>query len=261
MGQKITCPDGFFCQTSAADPYPTACPIGYYYDTVSAGASATAQADCVACDAGQACLVPGSSAVTETCSPGFVCNTATTTTSPLSYCADYPDVTNCEDNFICPRGYYCPNADDPSVTTPAVCPQGTFSSSYGLRSSSECIQCIEGYICDGNDVRTACSGGYYCPPGTFDLTGLETSPGYFTEAQYPAQVKCIHGTYSAAGANSADCTPCDAGSKCTSAGLDAVTACDPGYDCSSAGTIDQMACFPGQYSSVATDACADSPED
>lgn len=163
QGQERTCPDGFYCQTSEAEPYPKACGIGFYLDNASG--PGTQEADCVSCDGGSACLVKGSHEVDAKakCGAGYACRTESTSTTPTAYCPTFPDgdLTTCT-GYICPQGYFC----EEETTTPALCPDGTFSNSYGLRSSDECIDCIEGYQCTGIATRSACDPGYYCPAKT-----------------------------------------------------------------------------------------------
>lgn len=105
---------------------------------------------------------------------------------------------------------------------------------------------------------------------TSGLASSKTDPGYFTETQYPMQVKCLPGTYSfgyvdTATTPSTVCDQCDPGHFCDTAGLSdgdmTTNACPAGHDCSASGTIYPNACRPGQYTTDPSLACTDADED
>jgi hypothetical protein len=53
---------------------------------------------------------------------------------------------------------------------PVVCPTGKFSTSFGVRASTDCLDCFEGYYCGGTTTRTICVGGIVCPAKSTDVS-------------------------------------------------------------------------------------------
>jgi len=141
------------------------CPVGYIRATTGAtdfkpiGTADVPATDCIKCAATFACTVPGASALAPMklkstdaannvglCGAGFFCKEGATETNPLNECD--PAVATCNMG-ICPEGYYCPRG----TNMPVVCPTGKFSNSIGVRASSECLDCFEGYYCGGSTTK------------------------------------------------------------------------------------------------------------
>lgn len=98
---------------------------------------------------------------------------------------------------ICPVNYFCPTGTSSYLLNP--CPRGTYSTSPGLISSSQCILCPPGSWCVGGKV-TLCAEGSYNP-----LAG---------------------------GGRNSSCVPCEPGYACPSAGMDLLTVpCESGFFC------------------------------
>ena len=98
----------------------------------------------------------------------------------------------------CPRGHFCVAGEE----NPVKCPEGKYTN---RTQQSSCEVCPGGFACEEGSVDPVpCPSGYYCPAGT----GTNTQP-------------CPSGTYyNGTGiSREADCTPCDGGMYCLSAGL------------------------------------------
>jgi len=182
--------------------------------------------------------VPGATTVTGECGAGYYCTTKATTTTP--------DITVADVQGLCDLNQYC----EKGSVTPTDCSAGTFNNVYGSRTADSCLDCSEGFYCDGTNPRTKCSGGYICAALT-DVdpstdSSLETTPGHFTGDGFPAEVDCEPGTYQD-GTNSASCEQCELTKMCPDFGMDAGTICADGADCSALGTITPKFCEYGYY--------------
>ena len=137
----------------------------------------------------------------------------------------------------CTPGYYCPGATArPIICTPghhcelgsnveADCPAGTFGPSFGLTSSSACLQCRAGMSCpQGSSVETPCPVGTYAPlNGTVTCVPCEAG----TYQDVPGQTQCMicpTGHYCPAGA--AVLIPCPAGTYADIEGLRNESECE-----------------------------------
>ena len=169
------CPAGHYCLVGAVNA--TMCPSGTVRKT-SGGAS---RSDCVPCDPGHFCGIPGLSRVSGLCSEGFFC--------PEEVESKFPNPSG----YPCPSGYYCGNG----TSVPKGCPPGTYQPSNG---SSTCLPCPAGRLCRGNTStpepcppHTYCLNStiipIFCPNGTFTYTN-ET--GLYSPSQCRA---CIAGHY------------------------------------------------------------------
>jgi hypothetical protein len=185
------------------------CPKGTYQKTLGG----TLITGCTKCDAGYGCVEPGAADKYKQCGAGYYCFLGSPTTTPLIYCSTvligvttptYDSATSTCTNGVdsvvtttlygvCPVGYYCPLG----TLTPQVCPIGTFSGAYAARAATDCIDCTQGYYCSGATAKSECQAGTYCP----SKSGAETAivaAGMWSEARYPAAIKCFPGTYLAA---------------------------------------------------------------
>jgi hypothetical protein len=122
---------------------------------------------------------------------------------------------------VCDAGYYC--TEGSSVSNPTACPDGTYATATGLKSSSECTICPIGYYClVGTTTPVACPVGTYSArialtvevdvPAT-DRGCLDCPAGYIcpnSPTFYPEA--CPVGTYSAASATA--CEDCPDGYYC-----------------------------------------------
>ena len=136
------CPAGHYCPTGTITPVE--CPRGTYNPVTMAGSSS----DCQNCPAGQYCNTSGLIQPTEYCDEGYFCPQGSTNST----------------SFLCTTGHYCPS----SSGSPVPCPAGTYSSSQGLTTASNCSLCTPGSYCadEGlSQVSGLCNGGYYCPGG------------------------------------------------------------------------------------------------
>lgn len=162
--------------------------------------------DCLPCEAGSACVVKGSTAVSALCGAGYFCTSAATSTTPGKICKNYDNAAgtcsytsddgatcpdggvfnagDCDDvpanQSVCPQGFWCGKG----VTEPTACNDGEFSTSYGAIDDSFCIDCSPGFYCQGFDARTECEPGYFCPEKTSDYTVNPALEGFFTEAGF-----------------------------------------------------------------------------
>ncbi|OMJ93310.1 hypothetical protein SteCoe_3776 [Stentor coeruleus] len=215
----LDCEPGYYCSGATMtynDMLLKYCPAGYLCPSgVSSDLtnSAITTYDCVS---GYYCLQ--SALFSLPCRPGTYLDTSRGTS--LSSCK-IGDAGYYLDSFAsttpgtqCPAGYYCLAG----TSQPVSCPIGTYNPSPGGASKDNCVICDAGYYCDHEATVTPKN----CPEGSYCLTGVS----------YPTL--CPIGTYRAAtnAAALTECTPCDAGSYCDTAGQTAVTGpCTAGYYC------------------------------
>ena len=145
------CADGYFCEEGAKRKYPTedptgndnygACPVGHYCrDGIKRE-----------CDPGQYQDQTHQSAC-KSCPAGFFCDGTGLETF---------DVPGRE----CSAGSFCVEG----TTSEEACPEGTYRSKVGARSSADCQSCEGGHICGAGtsnfDNTNLCPVGYYCLGG------------------------------------------------------------------------------------------------
>ena len=94
------------------------------------------------------------------CPAGFWCNT----TGMSSY-----------NNSICPIGKYCPAGD-----IPTWCPPGRMRPMPGARNWTDCA---------------LCTGGFYCPYGTLNYTGIPCAAKTYCPEGSAAESDCLAGYY------------------------------------------------------------------
>lgn len=246
------CPVGFFCPQGSAQPQ--ACPAG----TFGAARGLNSSASCATCPPASYC-VDGN--VTAPCAAGFVCGSGSTTPTPGGSKGTSP-------NYICPRGFYCPEGS----SAESACPPGTFSAALGATSAAACGPCPPGFTCaDGNPIPIPCEAGHFCPgagqqiacprrsynpvtessnvtaclpcpagffcddEGIADISLWSCPPGFFCPEQTSQPVQCLAGSFrDTPGAGFAEeCPPCTAGSYCPTGSVSPVscrggTTCPPG---------------------------------
>ena len=99
---------------------------------------------CTACQAGNYCLVVGSSgSVMTACSAGTY-----QTSTKQSSCID------------CPAGYYCANGI--AYNAPVPCPDGFWSNSKNTLAAT-CFACPIGFYCKGGSQIACTAVNQYCP--------------------------------------------------------------------------------------------------
>ncbi|GIQ87851.1 hypothetical protein KIPB_009982, partial [Kipferlia bialata] len=190
------CPAGNYCP--AGSSAPTVCPVG----TWSPDTGNTKLEDCVTCSPGKYCPLTGMSNLDAyDCSGGYYCSGGSSLQAPLA-----------DNGGRCSIGNYC----EAGSFEETACDAGSYSDEQGLAA---CKTCPAGYYCPaGATAALDCEVGYYCPEST-----TESMP------------VCPVGTYSEATnlQDESQCTPCDAGHYCETAGASAVGAlCSEGYYCS-----------------------------
>jgi hypothetical protein len=104
-------------------------------------------------------------------------------------------------------GYYCPEGS--STATPYSCPDGSYSTLTGMKSSTECTICPIGYyVLVGEIIPVVCPAGTYSSrislivevDGT-DRGCLTCPAGYYCSTEPTFEpIACPVGSYSAAGA-------------------------------------------------------------
>ena len=244
------------------------CRAGYY----TSGAPYTS---CQGCTAGNYCpdaysinscgsyvVSPPYATASGSCNtPGLPYYSTGTTISNVGSCdtGQYrPNIYTCSD---CPTGSYC--ATPAQTGTSGGCGSGTYSNAKMMY----CMTCTPGYYCSSGS-RNSISGNYYdgVGPGSGPSTYYNCPAGSYCPYPY-WQIACPSGYYS--GLNSGSCTPCNAGSYCTSV---ATNGCSAGYwsadrqtGCiqtkagfaSAAGATQTgiSLCGPGTYSGAASGNC------
>ena len=179
-----TCPAGYMCPTGTTNPQActsgyysprgdsncTLCPAGYFCDV--SGISDTVLFATKFCAAGVYCSggvtlsnptnvslpCPNGTYCPQACSSPTNCPRGTYNPSTgmqnVSDCLQCPAGYYCEEGSdaptgLCSPGYYCVNGSTGSQNT--ACPAGTYRSTAGGQSQSDCL---------------TCSSGNYCPVGT-----------------------------------------------------------------------------------------------
>ncbi|GKT33090.1 hypothetical protein ADUPG1_007102, partial [Aduncisulcus paluster] len=214
-----TCPAGYMCPAGAAVTSPTVCSAGYYSDE---GASS-----CTRCPAGHYC--PGEGVSQDMMEDVYICPAKFLCIADSIYGLDLSP-TDDPTTYLCPIGQYC----EAGTTAAEDCPAGTYRSSTGAGSESDCTSCPPGKYCETEGLTTttgSCQAGYYCTGG----------------ATVATQYKCPAGTYSSSTGNSSKyyCKPCPAGYYCGEASTGG-TECSEGHYCpASSGT--ESACPKGTY--------------
>ncbi|XP_077985306.1 uncharacterized protein LOC144439946 [Glandiceps talaboti] len=218
------CPEGYYCvNRDKAD----ACPPGYYCPAKTGAdlrlcPSGTynpiygiyEESQCLQCDGGMYCELPGSANVTGECTAGYYCRYGVNMAEPNG--------GHTGDGDICPPGSYCPKGSP----DPIGCAKGSYNE---LPGQSVCQQCPAGYYCMENATtytETICPTGYYCPPGTtYDM-------------EYP----CPMGTYNPVNGSDSldDCLSCPPGEYCEADGLELPTGnCSEGWYCTGGSYMDK----------------------
>lgn len=271
------CPAGHFCVEGTHTPQP--CPNGTY----SPNTGLQSSPDCLLCDGGKACTVPGLTKPNKNCSAGFYCELGATTTTPTDgvtgdvcpverfcpvgtvqpfFCDDgfYMNHTQADACEMCPESFYCPNGTLPlecytghfcprgtGYSVPP-CPEGSFSPDKGLASKEECQTCGPGKYCKGVGVTGAtalnCDPGYYCVQG---VNVPNPEPGTFNGVGGV----CPHGYYCPAGTSHYNNHPCPVGTfvnKTHQASQSDCDDCSLGHYCGSKGlAVPTGTCYAGFF--------------
>ena len=189
------CDPGQHCPAGSAFPEP--CPIGTY-SPFTGNDNVT---DCVSCDPGKYCALPGQLNYTGECDAGYYCIREANSSRP----------TDGATGDICPEAHFCPTGSP----LPTVCAVGMYMPSVG---ASECLECPLGLQCI-NGLVGFCTPGHYCPGGV-GTTPLPCPVGTFSNLMNLTDVS--------------ECTSCPAGEFCESVGLTQPTGvCTAGFFCSS----------------------------
>ncbi|OAF72051.1 hypothetical protein A3Q56_00182 [Intoshia linei] len=260
LSDATLCPKGHICRegTSSSTQYP--CQIGTYKSAV--GSLDISQ--CEPCPGGFYCDTTGIVTPTKKCSAGtaiiifrYYCilgaKTATPTQSLLAN--------------ICKPGHYCVVGS----VNPIPCPIGSFSSSFGLKTATECTDCTAGKYCETKGLlvptgscekgyyckikasspsETKCSAKFYCPQGT--TVEIDCPIGFFCPIGTAEPITCSPGMYCEIKSLSVVTGLCDAGYYCTSGSSSKTPTgtngniCDKGFYCL-AGSYIPVACPPGTY--------------
>ncbi|TYZ59327.1 hypothetical protein PybrP1_004972 [[Pythium] brassicae (nom. inval.)] len=123
----IACDQGYYCPAGAAVQLP--CPLGYIgRATPLSGAYTTLTDACESCPPGTFGSDPKRLRC-ETCSEGFVCLGATTSSRPIS--------RELEKGYECPPGFYCQAGSSREL----ACPIGTYQSGSGATNVTFCREC------------------------------------------------------------------------------------------------------------------------
>ncbi len=259
------CPSGFNCPNS--DILPVVCELGTY--------SPRGSILCLPCEPGYVCEQgsTGANLSTTLCSQGYYCpDGAAQLACPAGTYGNQTGLVQASDCSLCTLGFYCPEATSGYPTTSLRCPQGhycplgtttqfefpcpdgTYSTVFGLERENQCLSCPPGRHCSGGDAigGQLCPRGNYCPDGSggptpcpggtytevigsHELSLCEQCPaGFYCTSGTDSPAPCSAGTYNPLlGQNAADdCQPCPAGQACTTIALTAPNElCSPGHFC------------------------------
>ena len=225
---------GYACPVGSTSPNATGylCPLGQYCP--DGGVTVTS------CPSGTYGNHTGGVYQSDTCAPcpaGYFCPEGT---------PGYPSVS-----LQCPQGHYCPEGTETEFEYP--CPDGTYSTTFGLERSDQCLPCPEGRYCRGGDGigGQICTRGHYCPIGVSQPVACP--PGMFTEETGSIDVfsckMCPAGYYCLEGTDSP--MPCPVGTFNPLLGQASLNCCQPcraGMACSEiALTQPNELCAAGHY--------------
>ena len=224
------CPAGHFCKDGSDTP--TKCPPGTFSDITGLQVID----ECSECPAGMYCEDYGLTSPSGLCSEGYYCLSGS------------HNATRTE----CPQGSYCPEGS----LYPTPCPVGTYSPSYGLSNTSQCLSCLPGYYCSTPGLETPqglCLAGYYCNGGnTVPNPSIGVCPvGLYCPngSSYPKQ--CPPGMYTPT-AGLGECHICEEGFYCIpfneSNSSGGHLACLAGFYCPEGTGHDLRPCPIGSYS-------------
>ncbi|KAM4702881.1 uncharacterized protein WCC33_011421 [Rhinophrynus dorsalis] len=247
------CPVGYFCPSGTGIPIP--CPSG----TFSNRLSLSMESQCTACPPGYYCDSVGLSAPTGLCLPGYYCATGVSMSAPTG-----ENFTG--DGGACPVGHYCPQGS----VHPLACPEGTYNI---FSHQNVCSPCPAGHYCPANTSNYTvfkCPSGFYCPKGTKHAGQFPCPRGYYNPdpgtQSLDSCLPCTSGHYCGTEGLSIVSGKCDPGWFCVSAAwtpqpfdLDNYTSanclcpatatggkCLPGYYCPM-GATEPLVCPPGFY--------------
>lgn len=239
---------------------PAACLAGEYQDNTGSTA-------CIACPAGKYCDRQGLSAISGSCPAGFYCRINQVNfhefMCPLGYSClvDSTDPTECPVGKYCDRerlgvapndclaGYYCdetqstePNPSGKTCPRGSYCPAGstnfvqcaigTYNEKLGSSSSSDCLNCPDGKICDELGLvspKDTCPATQYCTGST----PADCTLGHYCPAGFDYPIACQPGTFQNQTAQDT-CQDCPEGYYCdTTLDTNAYQPrkCPPGYYC------------------------------
>ncbi|CBY12491.1 unnamed protein product [Oikopleura dioica] len=234
--QGKPCGIGNYCPAGTGFPIP--CPLGTYNDAEPSNSGINYARFCKECPAGKACTTAGiSDPALPNCSAGFNCIGG----------ASELDQSDGVYGEICPIGSYC----DDGTATP--CPIGTYGSESGLRSSSDCALCPQGFDCSEEGVwdlaEHRCEAGYKCEAGVDGVSKTPqpcTTAGQYCPLGSYQEQNCPEGTWNDKATPHAECDPCPRGDYCD--GDANKLPCLAGHYCPE-GSSDKtmLGCPPGTY--------------
>ena len=224
----VECPAGSYCPRGTMSGTQHLCPAG----TFSNKTGLTVRWECSNCTGGYFCGDIGLTKESGKCLSGYYCRLG----------AKVADPTDGVTGDICPRGVYC----EPGSVQGTKCPTGTYNNITGLRSESECQDCLPSYYCqqEGLEVPSGkCFERYFCkgkavvPNPSMESYGDICPAGSYCPKGTHTPILCPVGTYlNTTGASSIlMCLDCDPGMYCDTAGQTSVTGlCSEGFYCAGA---------------------------
>lgn len=232
-GQKVPCPQGFFCDKEGMQA-PRRCRVGANSNTTCADPQLQAPQPC---PGGAVCTLPHIPGIAAP--PGFEVPAAPSSRSAFVECTrgtwcpigmQQQNATSAVQGLVCPPNAFCglPSVIDPE---PCECAVGTDSiltangsllvcdgrTLYCPAGSFDVALCPPGAYCTMPNSSVPCSASQYCPAGTF---APQLCPGGYTCPTPAERVVCPEGHYCPEGSTYAtECnwmTACPAGSSAQS---------------------------------------------
>eukprot|EP01022_Parablepharisma_sp_SALTPOND_P014589 TRINITY_DN199_c1_g1_i1.p1 TRINITY_DN199_c1_g1~~TRINITY_DN199_c1_g1_i1.p1 ORF type:complete len:4309 (-),score=431.50 TRINITY_DN199_c1_g1_i1:34-12960(-) len=275
------CPKGAMCPQGSAAGQP--CSAGKY----SNAKGLTSDSDCSSCPAGSYCVGEVKAGVTGTCDEGYYCPSGSSSskehaaspgyyspgsTGAQSICSAGQYTANSASSKCtsCPASYYCSGSGNTGIFTdctkghycplgtgsPKNCPAGTYNPVYGLKASSECLDCPAGYACPylgRSSPYYSCKYRYYCPLRSTSRYQRYCITGHYCPTGTGRPIPCPIGTYTPHTGRYAlsHCYSCTAGKYCEKVGLASPTgSCHEGYYCPAGQSVPRPTnyyCDVGQY--------------
>ncbi|CUG91600.1 membrane-associated protein, putative, partial [Bodo saltans] len=221
-GQKIECPQGFYCDEEGLSA-PKRCSLPLNSDSTCDHSGLSSPATC---PPGTVCLLPHLPSVPAP--PGFMTPAAPTLRT---------DLTECAPGEWCSLGAQAPINDSSTYTASTfMCPGNTFCGEPWVLEPDICVCGDDGTIttANGKDLITCKGLMLYCPVGSYDV---QLCPAGFYCTAPNVSVACIPSQYCAPGTFATKL--CPKGYYCPTPNVSIV--CPSGYYCPD-GTVVPIAC-------------------
>ena len=229
------------------------CEPGYYCNEIGMSQKPSELGN--QCSEGYKCPAGNVAPNEDPCADGFYCPAGSwreLLCQAGNYCEAGIDKGSCDQGYYCPPGSSLPTEKDcpaghfcaANSRSPTECDIGTYQPDLRQSSSTDCRSCQSGTFCDQESTHkpldeiqreNLCSGGYFCPTGSFSEFGS-------TLSDEVAQI-CPKGHFCQSGTK----LPCQSDSYQDEEGQSECKSCPDGYLCIGDQVTDPVICPEGSY--------------